>query len=718
MKDRSYLPASVTILVVTLLLALLYEAHYQSVRVGTMGFPLDDSWIFWVFARNLATGHGFSFNPGQPVLGTTSILWVLVLAGSYLVTHGVVFISKFWGVVFFLSAVLLTYRICLFHTRSKKVACLAVLTFALAPSLIFGALSGMETSLATFLVCLTLFFHLKERGKSRKIFFAPLFGALCFAARPELISLYPLLLLHGSLFPSEGEGGRSVPVIIRKLIIFALFLCPVFVLSFSVSGHALPNTLAAKALDSGLLWAIGNFNLEEILVSLSLNPFVWGGTMLVGLVGLNVFWAFFWANGLVLSFLRKDTLIYPLLFFLIPILRGVIAPVGTSFSGEHRYVSFLFPLLAVFFVIGWERLEVLGSVRVSVKTLRKWLLSAAGVFAILALFFYVNPLVRKDLFLGFFSRYYFPAIQAKSTLLNFCDLRFVFCFAAAFIALAASLGTTGLSAKLRVGRNVLWALLVAGVVLQVGFLINRAQRYALSVKNINQMQVHLGRWISENLPEGSLVAINDVGAIKFFGNRECLDLEGLVSPSIVPYKVMGKDSYPVYLNKHRPDYFVIFPIWYPSTSAVLGLWERVLYDVGLYDNIACGGGGYMLAAKPDWQLFDSTFAGSGILDIEPYVPRKSLKRRWHDAQQRQELASDWKLYEEKGIEAESGRSFNKAGEFFLRAESYHPESDEFYTHLAAFYENTGDSVRSLAAGQKATWYRLFPPPGFQFPGVR
>ena len=29
-----------------------------------LGFPLDDSWIHQVFARNLATGHGFSFNPG------------------------------------------------------------------------------------------------------------------------------------------------------------------------------------------------------------------------------------------------------------------------------------------------------------------------------------------------------------------------------------------------------------------------------------------------------------------------------------------------------------------------------------------------------------------------------------------------------------------------------------------------------------------------------
>ena len=34
---------------------------------GAPGFPLDDSWIHLHFARNLAEGAGFSFNPGTPV---------------------------------------------------------------------------------------------------------------------------------------------------------------------------------------------------------------------------------------------------------------------------------------------------------------------------------------------------------------------------------------------------------------------------------------------------------------------------------------------------------------------------------------------------------------------------------------------------------------------------------------------------------------------------
>ena len=32
-------------------------------------FPLDDSWIHLHFARNLAEGAGFAYNPGVPVVG-------------------------------------------------------------------------------------------------------------------------------------------------------------------------------------------------------------------------------------------------------------------------------------------------------------------------------------------------------------------------------------------------------------------------------------------------------------------------------------------------------------------------------------------------------------------------------------------------------------------------------------------------------------------------
>lgn len=680
----------------------------QEIRIaGILGFPLDDSWIFWVFAKNLATGQGFSFNPGEPVLGTTSILWVFLLAGSYFLTHNVILISKFWGVIFFLSSVLLTYRICLFYTGKKEIAFFAVLTFALCPPLVFGALSGMEISLATLLLCLTLYFHFREMGKNQTMFFAPVFGALCFFARPELISLYPLLLIHDYVNRDYEKDQRRCHVakstIFRKGLAFVIFLSPGFIFSYVITGSLLPNTFAAKTLDSGLIWAIWHGNLNELIISLTLNPLVWGGTMLASLVSLNAFWAVIWGKGLVFSTLRRDAFIYPLIFLVIPMVRGVVAPVTNSFYGEQRYVSFLIPLLAIFFVIGWSGFERTSKTDKFKARLRNWLYSLGAVALVLSVIFYLNPLVRKDEIFRFLAGPFLPSV------LNFANFKFIFPIAVVFIVLTGLLGIAKFFTKRSIWNKVCYSLLTGGVLLQIGFLVNRGQYFALSVKNINEMQVNLGRWVSQNIPRGSLVAVNDVGAIKFFGERKCLDLEGLVSPQIIPYKIMAPESRIVYLNVHRPDYFIIFPLWYPEVYAYLALREGLLYEVKLEQNVACGGA-VMTVSTPNWELFDSTFQNTGILDVKPYIPGKSFKRRWYDAQQRQVLIPDWKVYERMAIESWGRQDLKKAEEFFRKAESYGPQDHRFYLYLAALYQEKGDLSRANWAIQKSMDYQLFPPP--------
>ena len=703
MRSKRYLVLLFGIALAALLFFLVLEAKIAT----TLGFPLDDSWIFWVFAKNLATGQGFSFNPGEPVLGTTSILWVLILAGSYLFTHSVVFISKFWGVLLFLLSILLTFRICLFYTQRKKIAFLAVLTFALTPPLIFGALSGMEISLATFLLCLTLYFHLQEKGRRKKIFLAPIFGALCFTARPELISLYPLLLVHDYVNRGSGEDQAEQDIvwsiILRKALTFAICLSPVFIFSYLVTGSLLPNTLAAKTMDSGLIWAIKNGNLNELIISLTLNPLIWGGTMLISLVSLNALWAFFWGRGLVFSFLRRDTFVYPLILIVIPMLRGVVAPVANSFYQELRYVSFLLPLLALFFVVGWQGLERSAKPERPKSQAKKWFYCLGGVAAVLSVIFYLNPLVAKDEVL----RYLLGSLSPSA--LDFASFRFVLPFAVFFIILMALLGGARSFTGRPVSRKIACALLITGVILQAGFLINRGHFYARSVKNINEMQVYLGKWVNRNLPQGSLVAINDVGAIKFFGERQCLDLEGLASPQLIPYKIMGRESRIVYLHRHRPDYFVIFPIWYPEVYTYLGLRERILYEVKLEDNVVCGGA-VMVVSTPDWELFDSTFQATGILEVKPYVPKKSFRRRWYDGLHRQVLLPDWRVYERMARESWSKKDLKKAEQFFRKAESYDPQDHDLYLYMAGFYQEKGNQGRANWAMKKAIDYQLFPPP--------
>ena len=42
--------------------------RYAELKLGA-GMPLDDSWIHLQFARNLAEGNGFAFNPDETRTG-------------------------------------------------------------------------------------------------------------------------------------------------------------------------------------------------------------------------------------------------------------------------------------------------------------------------------------------------------------------------------------------------------------------------------------------------------------------------------------------------------------------------------------------------------------------------------------------------------------------------------------------------------------------------
>ena len=77
---------------------------------GAAGFPLDDSWIHLHFARNLAEGAGFAYNPGVPVAGSTAPLWTLVLAAGARIAGASLMTAKTIGVVAAATTVLLLRR--------------------------------------------------------------------------------------------------------------------------------------------------------------------------------------------------------------------------------------------------------------------------------------------------------------------------------------------------------------------------------------------------------------------------------------------------------------------------------------------------------------------------------------------------------------------------------------------------------------------------------
>jgi hypothetical protein len=175
---------------------------------GEIGFPLDDSWIHVRFAQNLAAGKGFSFNPGVPTSTTTSVLWTLLLAAVYRVTHEYLFTSFAlnWALCVLLCATV--YHLALVFTPSAAVALRRAAAVAFTAPCRGWALSGMEPPYA---LLATLHCSPAPAPRSARAPCSHRHHGTRRLARPELLSSSPAMPRPAadSQLPSQTWGGRG-----------------------------------------------------------------------------------------------------------------------------------------------------------------------------------------------------------------------------------------------------------------------------------------------------------------------------------------------------------------------------------------------------------------------------------------------------------------------------------------------------------------------------
>ena len=105
-------------------------------------------------------------------------------------------------------------------------------------------------------------------------------------------------------------------------------------------------------------------------------------------------------------------------------------------------------------------------------------------------------------------------------------------------------------------------LLIPGVVALVG----GAARYVQNVRDIESGDVRLARWLQPRLPADAVLAVDDIGALKFMLPNRVLDLAGIVSPELHEYARRSaratRSFCPgilAFVRERRPDYLAIFP---------------------------------------------------------------------------------------------------------------------------------------------------------------
>ena len=155
------------------------------------------------------------------------------------------------------------------------------------------------------------------------------------------------------------------------------------------------------------------------------------------------------------------------------------------------------------------------------------------------------------------------------------------------VCLAAVVGVAGvwLAASKRIPKPVTMAamvLLAAGPVVRAHA---QAPLYALAVKNIQELHVATGRWACDYLPQGSTLALNDIGAIAYFSRHEIIDLEGLVTPDALAFRGPGRGLR--FAETVKPDYVAVFPSWHPDFMQAPDRFEEV-HRVRIFDNYIAG----------------------------------------------------------------------------------------------------------------------------------
>lgn len=111
----------------------------------------------------------------------------------------------------------------------------------------------------------------------------------------------------------------------------------------------------------------------------------------------------------------------------------------------------------------------------------------------------------------------------------------------------------------------------------------RRARLATDSRAIYLINVLPGVWLNQNTPPEARVAVNDAGAIRYFGNRWTLDLIGLNSAEVV----FGKKTAAQLIDEQSIEWLVIFPAIFQKLSLLETFIPRQVFQIPLAEYTIC-----------------------------------------------------------------------------------------------------------------------------------
>jgi hypothetical protein len=476
--------------------------------------PLDDTYIYYQYAKQIARGQLYRYQDGEPPsTGSTSLIYPVLLAPFWLAgLHGK---ALFWGgylvnlagLIGAVLAVFLALRRLLPHDRLLPF--LGGLLVIGNGWFLWGIASGMDTGVLAGALALTLHAAIRfcADGPSPRVGLLAGSVALLAVARPEgLVLAWTIVLalwvwrwlaLGRAEPPAPGGSGlgalgRRLRAVFSRgarppLAVLAGLLAgtlPTFALALA-SGHLSTNGMALK---SHFAFAIGTPRYLDV-ASRTLTAFperlLWVPSA--------------WLRGL-------------LLLLVIAGVAGLWRGPASSASDDEPAGA---PPRGPGLILG-------GS--------------------LLALFLFYGFLMAAT---EQHNRYY----------MAFAPLC-VLCTVVGADTLASALRRP-LQAALR--RAIVLALVLCGA----ASVPHWAKEYAHNAKDLADQHLKLAAWIDGNIPTDARIAINDAGAIAYLGNRRVIDLLGLTTNAMRPLGHWREEGHMwEVMERMRATHLAVYPSFF------------------------------------------------------------------------------------------------------------------------------------------------------------
>jgi hypothetical protein len=450
---------------------LTYALTSLSFGHGEFVLPLDDVYIHFQYAKQIALGQPYIYNPGQPpTSGATSFIYPWLLAVGYLLGFQELRLSL-WamgiGALALLGSLWLVYRLLKAHDAPDWLAVLVALVFGVTGSVSWHFMAGMETGLMMLFMLATLYGVVTQRLR-----WFVVSASLLALTRPE-----------GGVLAAIGvavmfvRAHRRVPL--RQSWLMIIPILAVFV-------QPLVNLLV-----TGSAVATGN-SVKSILGTV---PFYWDDVI----------------RRILDNFLRMW----------VEFITGVS-------PREGLYVPYLVGPLALAFLIGGlfsRRYRLVNAM------LLLWLLAGTASIATL------------DTAFWHFKRYQMPLIALL--------------FPAAGWGLDWAVKRVGAQRAVPL-RYAIVPLCSLGLIIALTTGAAFLDHFALNVGYVYAQPLQMARWLRANTPEDAVVAVHDVGMMRYMGERTTLDMVGLTTPGAAAYWRNGPGSVAEFLIQERPDYIASY----------------------------------------------------------------------------------------------------------------------------------------------------------------